>query len=145
MLFSIGVETPENSGSAWGIIVPALSAYDYGCVSAADTHEEIAAMAREAILLIVEEMLLSGKYSVEQIEDGGVMRYAQDEEYADYDRWFVIEVDLSAFSGKPQRINISLPDTLLGRIDRRVSDQPGLYRDRSHFLATAARRELLAD
>ncbi|EBP9900722.1 CopG family transcriptional regulator, partial [Salmonella enterica] len=40
-----------------------------------------------------------------------------------------------------QRINISLPDTLIKRIDNVVVSNPA-YRDRSHFLAEAARHEL---
>lgn len=54
---------------------------------------------------------------------------------------FVIDVDLSGFEGKPQRINISLPDTLIKRIDNVVVSNP-IYRDRSHFLAEDARHEL---
>ncbi|QMR42946.1 type II toxin-antitoxin system HicB family antitoxin (plasmid) [Klebsiella aerogenes] len=53
----------------------------------------------------------------------------------------MVEVDLSEFEGKPQRINISLPDTLIKRIDNAVKGNTS-YRDRSHFLAEAARHEL---
>ncbi len=144
MFFSVGVETPQDDSTAYGIIVPAFSAYGYGCFSAADTQSEIASMAREAILLTIEDMVLSGKFSVEQIKDAGYLTYSRDSEYADYDSWFVIDVDLSAFEGKQQRLNIALPDTLIYRIDNRVKDRPDVYRDRSHFLAEAARHELLA-
>jgi|SRR5476649_404534 len=142
MFFSVGVETPKDENTAYGMIVPVFSAYDYGCFSAADTKEEIASMAREAILLTVEDMILSGKYSVDQIKDAGHLVYSMNPEYADFDSWFVLDVDLSSFEGKQQRINIALPDTLIHRIDNRVKEKPSAYRDRSHFIAEAARHEL---
>ncbi|MCU5774061.1 type II toxin-antitoxin system HicB family antitoxin [Erwiniaceae bacterium BAC15a-03b] len=145
MFFSVGIETPKDENTAYGMIVPAFSAYDYGCFSAADSQDQIAAMVREAILLTVEDMLLNGKYSVEQIKDAGHLTYAKDREYADYDSWLVIDVDLSQFDGKQQRINIALPDTLISRIDNRVREQSAMYRDRSHFIAEAARHELSAE
>lgn len=52
-------------------------------------------MASEAILAIMEEMLLSDCYSLEDIVDEGFITYAEDPHYAHCDRWFVIDVDLS--------------------------------------------------
>ena len=101
MFFSVGVETTKGENNAYGMIVPAFSAYDYGCFSAADTQGEIAEMVRDAVLLTVEDMILSGKFSVEQITDAGYLTYSRDREYVDYDSWFVIDVDLSRFEGKP--------------------------------------------
>ncbi|MGB9097102.1 type II toxin-antitoxin system HicB family antitoxin [Erwinia sp.] len=144
MFFSVGVETPSDENTAYGMIVPAFFVHDYGCFSAADSEQEIAPMVREAILLNVEEMLLSGNYSVEAIKDDGYLAYSRHPDYADYDSWFMIDVDLSQFEGKQQRINIALPDTLISRIDNRVKEQPAVYRDRSHFIAEAARHELQA-
>ncbi|MGD1396185.1 type II toxin-antitoxin system HicB family antitoxin [Vibrio harveyi] len=46
-----------------------------------------------------------------------------------------IEIDVSRYSGKTQRVNVSLPESLLAVIDRRVENSD-LYRDRSHFLFT---------
>lgn len=59
MFFSVGVESPKDSDTAFGISVPAFDRFDFGCVSAADEQEDIPVMAREAILSIVEEMMLS--------------------------------------------------------------------------------------
>ncbi|MEH0832319.1 type II toxin-antitoxin system HicB family antitoxin [Pectobacterium cacticida] len=142
MFFSVGVETPKDESTAYGLIVPALCTDDYGCFSAADSQKDIARMAREAILAIVDDMVTFGNMDIEQINDAGHLVYAGQPDYADYDSWFVLDVDLSAFEGKPQRLNISLPDTLIKRIDNRVKEQPDIYRDRSHFLAEAARHEL---
>ncbi|AXG43493.1 CopG family transcriptional regulator [Photorhabdus laumondii subsp. laumondii] len=141
MFFSVGVELPKNENTAHGLVIPALCAEDYGCFSAADNKEDIAIMAREAILLTVEDMVANNS-AVEHIQDAGYLVYAKNTEYQYIDNWFVINVDLSEFSGKQQRINISLPDTLIQRIDNRVKESPTQYRNRSHFLAEAARHEL---
>ena len=141
MFFSVGVETPKDENTSYGMIVPAFSAYDYGCFSAADTQDQIAPMVKEAILMVVEDLIQENKVAAEDIKDAGFMVYAANPEYKDYDSWFMVEVDLSEFEGKPQRINISLPDTLIKRIDNAVKDNAS-YRDRSHFLAEAARHEL---
>ncbi|MCI1677205.1 MAG: type II toxin-antitoxin system HicB family antitoxin [Ewingella americana] len=142
MFFSVGLEIPKDDQTAFGMIVPAFSAYNYGCFSAADTPQEIAPMVREAILMTLEDMAIGEKYAVEDIVDAGHLVYAADPEYADFDTWFLIDIDLSEFEGKAHRINISLPDLLLKRIDNKVKEHPS-YRDRSHFIATAARKELL--
>lgn len=142
MFFSVGVESPEDADTAFGISVPAFDQFDYGCVSAADEQSDIPVMAREAILSIVEEMLLSGAHSVEDIKDAGVMVYSANAEYAHCDSWFMIDVDLSEFEGKQQRVNITLPDVLIKRIDGFIQGNRSAYKDRSHFLAQAARHEL---
>ncbi|WP_118987138.1 type II toxin-antitoxin system HicB family antitoxin [Photorhabdus sp. CRCIA-P01] len=141
MFFSVGVELPKDENTAYGLIIPALCTEKYGCFSATDNRENIAIMAREAILLTVEDMV-SNNRAVEHIQDTGYLVYAKNTEYQYVDSWFIIDVDLSEFSGKQQRINISLPDTLIQRIDNRVKESPAQYRDRSHFLAEAARHEL---
>lgn len=141
MLFSIGVESPKNENEAFGLIVPALCNDEYGCFSAADSEQEIAAMVTEAIGLIVEDMIEAGASALE-IVDKGVMSYRKVEDYAHCDLWLLLEVDLSAYEGKPKRINISLPDVLIQRIDNQVKSSAGLYRDRSHFLAVAAKNEM---
>lgn len=142
MFFSVGIESPVNSDTAYGISVPAFDRFDYGCVSAADEPSDIPVMAREAILMVVEEMLLSGKHSVEDITDAGFMVYSANADYAHCDYWVMIDVDLSQFEGKQLRLNITLPDVLVKRIDGFIQGNKAVYRDRSHFLAQAARHEL---
>ncbi|HDQ6601921.1 TPA: type II toxin-antitoxin system HicB family antitoxin, partial [Escherichia coli O113:H4] len=139
MFFSVGVETPKDDQIAYGITVPAFDRFDFGCVSAADSQAEIPVMAREAILAIVEEMVLSGAHSLDDIHDEGYLAYSDNINYSHCDSWFVIDVDLSEVEGKQQRINISLPDILIRRIDGYVKESGGVYKDRSHFLAQAAR------
>jgi Arc/MetJ-type ribon-helix-helix transcriptional regulator len=141
MFFSVGVEMPANENEAYGLVVPALCNDDFGCVSAADSQEDIAERVREAILLVADEMVKRG-VSITCLQDAGPFAYAEDQEYHYCKQWLLVDVDLSALEGKQQRINISLPDTLLERIDNRVKQPASGYRDRSHFLAVAARHEL---
>ncbi|MBW0683923.1 type II toxin-antitoxin system HicB family antitoxin, partial [Escherichia coli] len=85
---------------------------------------------------------LSGAHSLDDIHDEGYLAYSDNINYSHCDSWFVIDVDLSEVEGKQQRINISLPDILIRRIDGYVKESGGVYKDRSHFLAQAARHEL---
>ncbi|WP_289997876.1 type II toxin-antitoxin system HicB family antitoxin [Photorhabdus laumondii] len=104
MFFSVGVELSKNENTAYGLVIPALCAEDYGCFSAADNKEDIAIMTREAILLTVEDMVANNS-AVEHIQDAGYLVYAKNAEYQYIDNWFVINVDLSEFSGKQRHIN----------------------------------------
>ncbi len=140
MLFSIGIELPKNDEQAFGIVVPALCEQGYGCFSAADTEEEIPAMVTEAITLILESIIDDGK-SLLDIKDRGFIYYQKQHDYQFCNAWLKLDIDLTAFEGRPKRINISLSDILISRIDQYVKASPQ-YRDRSHFLAQAARHEM---
>lgn len=142
MFFSLGIETPKKQGEAFGIVVPALCQEGYACFSASDTEEEIPTMATEAILMIVEDMINGGGMNIESIHNDHLL-YVKNPDYAYCDLWAFVYVDLSSFSGKQKRINITLPDVLIGRIDAVVKGHKSIYKDRSHFLAQAAKKELL--
>ncbi len=141
MFFSVGVEMPANKNEAYGLIVPALCRDDFGCVSAADDQQDIAVTVRGAIFSVVDLMVERGM-DITQLKDAGPLVYAADPAYSYCQLWVLVDVDLSAVEGKQQRINISFPDALLERIDNHVKQEASGYRDRSHFLAVAARHEL---
>lgn len=143
MFFTLGIETPSDSNTAYGIVVPALCNEKYGCYSAADKESDIPAMATEAILLTVQDMIESGDYDVTDIHNDHIT-YPNSTEYGYCDTWVIIDVDLSSFVGKQKRINITLPDILINRIDNVVKSPNSFYRDRSNFLAEAAINELAA-
>ncbi|HBC3831439.1 TPA: type II toxin-antitoxin system HicB family antitoxin [Vibrio parahaemolyticus] len=140
MWFTLGVETPKDKDSSYGIVVPALCNDSYSCYSASDSSKDIAAHSAEAIESILEEMLADG-FDVLGLEDQGALVYKEAQAYSFCDVWLQIEIDVSRYSGKTQRVNVSLPESLLAVIDRKVENSD-LYRDRSHFLAIAARNEL---
>lgn len=139
MLFHVLVESPKSKEDAFGIYVPAFSRLDYGCYSAADTEADIVYQSQDAILGMAEEILADG-HDLDDLKSTSVLNLAMDPEHSGFDQHFVLDVDLSALKGKQVRVNISMADTLIARIEKAV--QSGQYKDRSNFLETAARREL---
>ncbi|AFU18696.1 MULTISPECIES: type II toxin-antitoxin system HicB family antitoxin [Actinobacillus] len=140
MLFTIGVESPNNENEAFGLCVPALFTKTYSCFSAADKVDEIIPMVTDAIHTMLE-MMVEDEFDITSIQDKGFIYYKQQEDFSFCDSWLLVDIDISAFLGKKQRVNIVLPQYLLDRIDNRVSHS-NLYRDRSHFLSIASQREL---
>ncbi|EBY9279793.1 TPA: type II toxin-antitoxin system HicB family antitoxin [Salmonella enterica subsp. enterica serovar Denver] len=76
MLFSVGIETPKDENTTYGMIVPAFSTLDCGCCIAADTQDQIVPMVKEAILLTVECLSENAGFSVDDIRDAGFMVYS---------------------------------------------------------------------
>ncbi|HDR1409380.1 TPA: type II toxin-antitoxin system HicB family antitoxin [Pasteurella multocida] len=140
MLFTIGVETPKKECEAFGLCVPALFNETYSCFSAADTVEEIIPTVTDAIYTILE-IMVEDNFDISQIKDLGFMHYKQQKDFEFCDSWLLIDVDITAYFGKRQRVNVVLPQYLIDRIDQRVANNP-TYKDRSHFLTIASQREL---
>ncbi|ATF73911.1 type II toxin-antitoxin system HicB family antitoxin [Pasteurella multocida] len=140
MLFTIGVETPKKESEAFGLCVPALFNETYSCFSAADTVEKIIPAVTDAIYTILETMV-ENNFDISQIKDLGFMHYKQQKDFEFCDSWLLIDVDITAYFGKRQRVNVVLPQYLIDRIDQRVANNP-TYKDRSHFLTIASQREL---
>lgn len=139
MLFMIGIEPADTKDEAHGIIVPVFNKVNYGCNSAADNEKDIVQQATDAILTMVEELVIDG-FDLEILNEG-YKDYSQNQEYSDFTRWLAIDINVSELKGKPKRININLPDILLMRIDSCVANDEK-YKDRSHFLAIAAQNEI---
>lgn len=139
MLFMIGIEPATKEDEAYGMVVPVFSKFNYGCNSASDDEKNIVANVTDAIIMTAEEMILDG-CDLEALNEG-YQDYSQNVEYSAFTRWLAIDVDISELKGKPKRININLPDTLLMRIDSFVENNEQ-YKDRSHFLAIAAQNEI---
>ena len=55
--------------------------------------------------------------------------------------WAMIDFDISPYLGKSQKINVTLPELLIKRIDDRVS-KAEQYKTRSGFIASACLTEL---
>lgn len=108
MVFPVVIHKEKNS--AYGVSVPDLP----GCISAGDTLDEALAMVREAIELHLEAM----------IEDGEALPSARSLEDVRSDRRFggaaafaIVQIDASNLRSKAVRINITLPERILARID----------------------------
>lgn len=118
----------SDDGVRFGVTVPDLP----GCFSAGDTFDEALDSVREAIDLHLEGLT----------EDGGtipapcaISAHRANPDFAD-GVWALVEVDVSRFDGRAEKINITLPRRLLAQIDRYAKARG---ETRSGFLAEAAR------
>lgn len=135
MLYPVAIERGDDQ-HAFGVIVPDLP----GCFSAGNTVDAALANAREAI-----HLHLAG-----QVEDGEtvlpaqtIQTYADSPDYQGF-IWALVEIDITRYLGKAEKINITLPAHLIRRIDAFVSTHPQ-YKSRSGFLANLALDKLMRD
>lgn len=91
--FSVGLESPADTDTAWGIYVPAFDGIGYGCVSAADTQEGTESAAHEAILAMITYMRDAGE-DLRTLRDAGTAAYQANPDYRHCDRWLTIEAEL---------------------------------------------------
>lgn len=128
MLYPIAIE-PGDDTHAFGVVVPDIP----GCFSAGDTLDEAIANAREAI-----EFHLDGlaEDNADIPVASSVAKHQSNPDYAGW-IWAVVDVDVTRYMGKAEKINITLPASLIRRIDEFVARHPE-YRSRSGFLAQSA-------
>ncbi|MDU9390045.1 type II toxin-antitoxin system HicB family antitoxin [Pseudomonas sp. zfem002] len=132
MLYPIAI-LPGDDEHAWGVEVPDIP----GCFSAGDDLDDALAMAREAIEGHLE--LLA--------EDGAAIPVAQKITFHSTNPefegciWALVDIDITRYMGKAEKLNITLPKHLLSRIDEYVKHHPE-QRSRSGFLASAALKVL---
>ena len=118
----------SDDGVRFGVTVPDLP----GCFSAGDTFDAALDCVLEAIDLHMEGLT----------EDGHdipvprpIAEHRANPDFAD-GVWAVVDVDVSRFDGRAEKINITLPRRLLAKID---SYAKAHGETRSGFLASAAR------
>ncbi|QEI09448.1 type II toxin-antitoxin system HicB family antitoxin [Pigmentiphaga aceris] len=126
MLYPIYVH--KEAESAYGVIFPDFP----GCFSAADEAHDIARMAQEAVEAHFND------------DDAPIpLPSAPDAWMNDPDYqggfWMMVDIDLSKVKAKAVRLNISLPENLVQRIDAAAKAR---HLSRSAFLALAATREM---
>lgn len=113
--------------TSYGVTVPDLP----GCFSAGDTMEEALVNAVEAIECHVEGILLDD----EHLPLGkAVENYVNELDYQG-GIWALVDVDLSKLGGETQRINISIAERILGKVDAFAKNT---HKTRSKLLADAA-------
>lgn len=125
MNYVIAIE--QENASSYGVEGPDLP----GCFSAGDTLDEALANAREAVAFHIEALLDSGQ---PMPTPHGVATFSTRREYAGR-TWAIVSLDLATLSGKSRRLNVSLPERVLRRIDAAAA-QSG--ESRSGFLARVA-------
>ncbi|UIN02575.1 type II toxin-antitoxin system HicB family antitoxin [Yersinia ruckeri] len=128
MLYPIAIETGDEQ-HAYGVTVPDLQ----GCFSAGDTMDEAITNAKEAITGHIELLVEMGA-NIPAVSPLSVL--AKDPEYSGY-TWAVVDIDVTRLLGGSEKINVTLPKSLIDRIDRCVASNPE-FKTRSGFLAQVA-------
>jgi len=139
MLFMIGIEIPKSEQYAYGIVVPAFDEVNYACFAAADCEADVLTQAKLAILDMVEEIVNDGH--ILSALDVGYKDYSK--EYEDFDKWIAIDVPVETIRSKQKRINITMSEFQLSRVDAFVSSRPE-FSDRSDFIAKASEKMMQA-
>jgi predicted RNase H-like HicB family nuclease len=117
----------KDPETAYGVTVPDLP----GCFSAGDTMEEALANAIEAIECHIEGILLDD----ENLPLGkAIENYVNELDYRG-GIWALVDVDISKLGGAKQRINISMAERILVKVDAFAKNT---NKTRSKLLADAA-------
>jgi predicted RNase H-like HicB family nuclease len=123
MLYPVYVQVGDKK-HAHGVVFPDFP----GCFSAADHWEDLPAMIQEAVEAHFggESELIPKPTPIEKLVKnpeytGGV--------------WMLVNIDLSKVNTKSIRLNVSLPENLVHKIDEAAT---AMHMTRSGFLASAA-------
>lgn len=108
MRYPIVIERGDDT-HAFGVVVPDLP----GCFSAGDTLEEAFDMAKEAVEGWLEVCLDDGAEIPEPSSLEAISNLS------DYQGWILgtVDVDMSKLGDKAERVNITLPQRVLRRLD----------------------------
>ena len=122
----------HDPNTAYGVTVPDIP----GCFSAGETIDEALENTLEAIgghlgLLAEEGEVAPAASPIETLQTkpdyvGGV--------------WAYVDIDITPFMGKTEKVNVTLPAFLIRKIDAAVAAGKG--KNRSAFLAESALRAL---
>lgn len=122
----------KEADSDYGVSFPDFP----GCVTVGADLDEARARAEDVLAFHVEGMAEDGEAIV---EPSGLEQIMADRENRD---GVAILVPLKATSGKAVRVNVTIPEDVLDRIDRFAAER-GM--NRSGFLTLAARKAMEAD
>ncbi|MEN4851343.1 type II toxin-antitoxin system HicB family antitoxin [Pantoea agglomerans] len=134
MFYPIAIEAGDHE-HAYGVTVPDLP----GCFSAGNTLDEAIKNAKEAITGHIELAVELG-HNIPAVST--IEALATNPDYAGY-TWALVEIDVIRLLGGSEKINVTLPRSLIDRIDRCVASHPE-YKSRSGFLAQVALERITA-
>ena len=117
----------KDKDSDYGVTVPDLP----GCFSAGETIEEALENAEEAILTHIEGMLMDN----ETIPTPSLIENLKKRNSLKNVIWSVVTIDIGKLSKVVKRINVSIPENILTKIDTYAEKEGD---SRSGFLASAA-------
>lgn len=131
MQYPIAIEWGDDQ-YATGIAVPDIP----NAISAGDSFEEAYNAALEAAHIMLEDMANNGEAIP---TPSSVAELQKNPEYVGWG-WGMIEIDITPYLGKSEKINVTLPGMIIRRIDDFVSHHA--IKSRSAFLADAALQKL---
>jgi predicted RNase H-like HicB family nuclease len=117
----------KDIDSDYGVTVPDLP----GCFSAGESIEEALEGAQEAILTHIEGLLMDD----EVIPQPSSIESLKEKHNSTALFWGLIHVDIGSLSKEVKRINVTIPENILSKIDSFVKRKG---QSRSGFLAAAA-------
>jgi predicted RNase H-like HicB family nuclease len=123
MLYPVYVHLGDEQ-HAHGVTIPDFP----GCFSAADAWEQLPAAIQEAV-----ELYFEGE-AVDIPSPTPLEVLARNPQYAG-GVWMMVDIDLECVRPKAVRLNISLPESLVRRMDEYARDR---HMTRSGFIARAA-------
>ncbi|AHK80207.1 CopG family transcriptional regulator [Ectothiorhodospira haloalkaliphila] len=131
MQYPIAIEWGDEH-TATGIVFPDIP----GAITAGDTVEQAYEMAVEVAHIQLEELATAGKAIP---MPGNITKHRQNPEFAGWG-WGLVEIDITPYLGKTEKINVTLPGRVVKQIDQYVSLHG--IKSRSAFLTRAALHEL---
>lgn len=127
MQYPIAIEWGDEH-TATGIVIPDIP----GAVTAGDTVEDAYAAAIEVAHIQLEAVAEAGG---EIPRPGTVDDHRKKPEFAGWG-WGLIDIDITPYLGKTEKVNVTLPSEVIRQIDRYVSTHR--LKSRSAFLADIA-------
>ncbi|WP_455884592.1 type II toxin-antitoxin system HicB family antitoxin [Pseudomonas spelaei] len=108
-----------------------------GAATAGDSFEEAYNAAVEIAHILLQEIAAEGGVIP---MPSSVARHHAHEDYAGMG-WGMLELDISPYLGRTEKVNVTLPGYVIQRIDRYVREHK--VKSRSSFLADAALEKLV--
>ncbi|PZO20733.1 MAG: hypothetical protein DCF25_06020 [Leptolyngbya foveolarum] len=118
----------KDADSDYGVTVPDLP----GCFSAGESINDAISGVTEAIECHIEGLLIDGENIPLSLS---IESHKENSDFADAFAWMLVDVDLSKLSGKTKRINVTIPERILSRIDAYAESH---NESRSGLMANAA-------
>jgi predicted RNase H-like HicB family nuclease len=120
----------KDKGSAYGATLPDFP----GCFAAADALQDLPRMIQEAVEVHFEgeDMDVPAPSAIEEVAHAAAYTNGY---------WLLVDIDVARVNPRAMRLNVSLPESLVRRIDDYAKAHGAT---RSGFLAEAARRVMHA-
>jgi len=123
----------QEHGTEFRLTFPDLP----GCKTSGSTVEEVMKNAQQAI---ADHLSILAEYG-EPIPHASSIDVHLNNQLETNCTWALIEFDILPYLGKSHKINVTLPELLIKRIDDRVSKSE-IHKTRSGFIASACLKEI---